>query len=453
MSVRQALAVGDNTAWNRRPRNRTGWVHDGFVACARAVTATELWLIGLVLLVLYCFALASLVSGLGLVLVPLVSDGVRALTNFHRRLASNWYGLEIPSPHPPRPPHPVTPAGWWRRCRAVLSDAATWRDLLWMVRNLLFGPALVSTPVALAGHGFVGVVIVPAMVLFGGHGFPFLLGHLLPAFTRPGFELWLAPLQGAVLIPIGLLLAPPLLRVYFRSARGLLSPTANAQLALRVQHLARTRTQAVDAQAAELRRIERDLHDGAQAKLVALGMNLGLAEALLTSDPDAAARLLAEARESSAEALSEIRDLIRGIHPPVLAERGLDGALRALALRVPTHVEVDIDLPGRPRAPVESALYFAGAEALTNVAKHSEASRAWLRLRHHDSLLELVVGDDGGGGAVPGNGSGLCGIERRLAAFDGTLVVNSPVGGPTTIIMELPCVLSSPKTSPSSGTA
>jgi signal transduction histidine kinase len=179
-------------------------------------------------------------------------------------------------------------------------------------------------------------------------------------------------------------------------------------------------------------------------------MSIGLAEELLARDPLAAQRLMAEAREDSGRALVELRDLVRGIHPPVLAERGLGGAVQALALAVPAPVEVDLDLPGRPPAPVESAVYFAVAEALANATKHSDARRVWIHLRHADGRLAALVGDDGRGGATPG--TGLRGIKRRLAAFDGTMTVTSPPGGPTVVAMELPCELSSPRTSPSSGT-
>jgi signal transduction histidine kinase len=243
------------------------------------------------------------------------------------------------------------------------------------------------------------------------------------------------------------------LRVHARFARLLLAPTRKTELALRVTHLTRTRTEAVDAQAAELRRIERDLHDGAQARLVALGMSLGMAEDIIGRDPEAARVLLVEARRSSGLALSELRDLVAGIHPPVLAERGLDGALRALAMALPIPVEITIDLPGRPQAPVESALYFAAAEVLTNVAKHSGANEGWGRLEYTGTNLRLTIGDNGRGGASIEAGTGLRGVARRLSALDGTLVVVSPPGGPTHVLMEVPCVLSSPKTSHSSGTA
>jgi signal transduction histidine kinase len=217
-------------------------------------------------------------------------------------------------------------------------------------------------------------------------------------------------------------------------------------MAARVGQLTESRQDAVDSSAAELRRIERDLHDGAQARLVALGMNIGFAEQVLRDNPDLALTLLAEARASSGQALTELRALVRGIHPPVLAERGLDGAVRALALSLPLPVELHIDLPGRLSAPVESAVYFAIAEALTNVVKHSGANRAWVQLEYDHSNLIAIVGDNGAGGAHPSLAGGLAGIERRLAAFDGMVAVTSPVGGPTQVTMELPCELSLART-------
>jgi signal transduction histidine kinase len=221
---------------------------------------------------------------------------------------------------------------------------------------------------------------------------------------------------------------------------------ADADLAGRVARLTETRGHAVDAAAAELRRIERDLHDGAQARLVALGMNLRAVERVLPASPSAALALVAEARESSVRALNELRDLIRGICPPVLADRGLGHAVHALVLDTPLPTALEIDLPGRLAAPVESACYFAVAEALANAVKHSGARHAGIRIQHAGGLLRIEVADDGVGGADPARGTGLQGVERRLGTFDGILAVSSPPGGPTMIVMEVPCALLSPKT-------
>jgi signal transduction histidine kinase len=236
---------------------------------------------------------------------------------------------------------------------------------------------------------------------------------------------------------------------YGTLARFMLSPAGHAELALRVRHLAETRSEAIDTGAAEMRRIERDLHDGAQARLVAMGMTLDAAGQLIDSNPAAARALLLEARDTSARALAELRDLVRGIHPPVLADRGLGEAVRALALDTPLHTETDIDVPGRLDAPVESACYFAIAEALTNAVKHSGARHVQIRMEHARGMLRIEVTDDGAGGADPASGSGLRGLERRLGTFDGILAVSSPPGGPTMIVIEVPCALSSPKISSS----
>jgi signal transduction histidine kinase len=221
-----------------------------------------------------------------------------------------------------------------------------------------------------------------------------------------------------------------------------------------VQVLTETRADLVDHSAAELRRLERDLHDGAQARLVALSMSLGMADAAFdTDDPEQARQLIKDARSTTSAAIGDLRSVVRGIHPPVLADRGIAGAVSALALDMAVPVTVDARLDGRPPAPVESALYFGVAECLANVGKHSGAAHGWITLTHADGLLRAVVGDDGRGGADPGTGTGMLGVMRRLAAFDGTMSVSSPVGGPTLVTLEVPCGLSSPKTTPSSGPA
>jgi signal transduction histidine kinase len=206
----------------------------------------------------------------------------------------------------------------------------------------------------------------------------------------------------------------------------------------RIAVLETTRAGAVDQQETELRRIERDLHDGAQARLVALGMSLGLAEQKFDSDPAAAQQLLADARRGAHEALEELRDLARGIHPPVLADRGLEAAIAALADRTPLRVNVAVDVDKRPAPPVESAAYFIVAEALANTGKHANADQVDIAIRRDGDELVVEVVDDGEGGADP-NGNGLGGLARRVEALDGTLVVTSPAGGPTTLRVVMPC--------------
>jgi signal transduction histidine kinase len=210
------------------------------------------------------------------------------------------------------------------------------------------------------------------------------------------------------------------------------------ELTERIETLETSRAGAVDVQETELRRIERDLHDGAQARLVALGMNLGMAEQKLTDDPAAAGALLAEARAGAEEALRELRDLARGIHPPVLTDRGLEAALRALISATPMQVELSVSVGERPPAAVETCAYFVVAEAIANAAKHAQASRVDVRIVRAGDVLVLEVVDNGIGGADP-EGTGLVGLRRRVEALDGRLVITSPTGGPTTVRAELPC--------------
>jgi len=230
----------------------------------------------------------------------------------------------------------------------------------------------------------------------------------------------------------------------------LLTPGRERELQEQVTTLTEARRRALEFQAAELQRVERDLHDGAQARLVSVGMTLGMAEITLADDPGEAGRLLAEARATVGDALADLRGLVRGILPPVLADRGLDGAVDALALSVPMPVTVAIDLDGAALSPpAESAAYFAVAEALANVVKHSGARSVAIRIACTDDTVSMEVEDDGVGGADPSVGTGLAGIARRLEALDGSVRLSSPPGGPTVVHMEVPCEPSSLKTSPS----
>ncbi|MFD8597134.1 sensor domain-containing protein [Kitasatospora sp. NPDC059646] len=387
--------------------------------------------------------------GVGVLLVPPIALAVRRLAGLRRTLAARWSGTEIREPYLPRPEAEPGVQGLWVRFRSILADPATWRDLLWLLVDPAVGFVLLLLPLTVVGYGVLGLLEPWVRETLAAHGGDntYLWVHLTDdAAART------AALLGLPVLLAGLLLAPVALRAHTALAGLLLGPTARAEaLAARrkVAHLTETRREALNAQAAELRRIERDLHDGAQARLVAMGMNLGVAERLVERDPQAAKQLLAETRQASATALDELRDLVRGIHPPVLADRGLVDAVRALAMNSPLDVTVSAELPGRPEAPVESAVYFGVSEALANAAKHSGAARVDIQLWYQDGLLKAQVTDDGTGGADPSRGTGLRGLERRLATFDGLLAVRSPHGGPTTLTMELPCVLSSPRTSSS----
>lgn len=375
-------------------RSRAG---AGVVSGVQGLALWILSLLGVGLVVALPLALGGLVHafvdstkgfefgfGPAFILTPGVVAAMRPLTNLVRRLAGRWCGVRVAVPYLPLTSE-ARKEGLGGRLRWLLSDPATWRDVLWAVAS-----PCVSWVVALGSWA-----------------------------------------------------APGMLHGYGRMARSMLAPVGRAELELRVRHLAWTRADTLDTGAAEMRRIERDLHDGAQARLVAMGMTLDAADRLLAEDVAAGRALVAEARESSAKALAELRDLVRGIHPPVLADRGLADAVHALALDLPLRVHSTSELTGRPPVPVESAAYFAVSELLANVSKHASAAQVWLDLRHEGGALRVDVTDDGAGGADPSRGTGLAGIERRIAAFDGVLAVSSPPGGPTVATIEIPCAISS----------
>jgi signal transduction histidine kinase len=347
--------------------------------------------------------LAVIVVGLPVLMVSMPLT--RWVTNLHRRFAAHVLGSPVPPPY-----RPTEGLSRLERLRVMASDPMTWRDLGWL---------LAALPLALTTSLVVLVLFVPVVT---------------------GIAWWYG---------VG-----PIMVARSRIDRWFLAVGTTERLEQRVEALTETRNQSLDHAAAELRRIERDLHDGAQARLAGLGMTLGMAAELLERDPDQAQRLLAEARQTSSAALGDLRDVVHGIHPPVLADRGLVSALQALALDLALPVEVSGDLGGgRLPAPVESAAYFAVAECLANVAKHAGAAHAWVELAVTDGTLTVVVGDDGRGLADPSGGTGMRGVARRLAAFDGTMRVSSPDGGPTLVTLEVPCDSSSPRTQPSSGTA
>ncbi|MGJ6965407.1 sensor histidine kinase [Streptosporangium sp. G11] len=400
------------------------------VTVGRALALGAMALLDTVLIAvtLVTFVLAF---GLGMIFCfPPAARLLRARTAMARKLTGTWLGTAVPVPYlpPPLPARPQ-PDGWYRherqlyktpwwpnwnnRWKWMFGDPATWRDGLWVFLNPLAG-VLLLLPLLLAGYA----VLTPRSDL--------------PAFA--------SPLLGLAAV-LALLATPGFLRGYAWWNHLLLSPTAKSVLAARVQRLDQARLATVDSQASELRRIERDLHDGAQARLVAMGMTLGAVEELMDKDPAAAKALLGKVREASSTALVELRDLVKGIHPPVLAERGLGDAVRALALDSPLKVTVTVDLETRPDSPVESAAYFSISELLANAARHGGAERVWIDISSNDHALRVVVADDGSGGADPSLGSGLRGIERRLAAFDGVLAVSSPRGGPTTATFDLPNAL------------
>ncbi len=380
-----------------RPPSRlrlTGYAALQAAAFVPLVPLFVFWLVGGVLMVVW----------VGALFLAITIPATRWLANGHRRMAANVLRTPLPAPYAPLAGQSVL-----RKLRTVATDPMTWRDLGWMLMAITVG--------------FV-ISLLSALLLL----------------TIVGWWIWY--------YAIG-----PLMRLRATLDARLLSPGVTERLERRVEQLTETRADAVDHSAAELRRLERDLHDGAQARLVALSLSLGMADSVMDKDPDAARKLVNDARETTDAALGELRSVVRGIHPPVLADRGLSGAVQALALDMAMPVRVEAELTGRPPAPVESAVYFAVAECLANIGKHAAAENAWIRLGHADGVLRVEVGDDGRGGADPHGGTGMTGVMRRLGAFDGSMMVSSPVGGPTIVTLEVPCALSSPRITPSSAPA
>jgi signal transduction histidine kinase len=306
----------------------------------------------------------------------------------------------------------------------------------------VFLPRVAATA-AVAGIMLFGLggIVVAAHWILTRQGMPAGVGSIALYGAVPvvnGGTKLLAGAEGLVLLGGCCLLVP---RMLSWGTDTELARRAQA-LAQRVDRLTRTRTDATEVAVAELRRIERDLHDGAQARLVAVGMSLRAAEELMGANPEAARALVAEARETSSRALDDLRGLVRGIYPPVLADRGLADAVRALALDAPVAVDTDITLEEEPPMPVAAAVYFAIAEALTNAVRHSGADAVEIGIGHSDGgMLRATIVDDGQGGADASAGTGLSGIERRLATFDGVVAVTSPPGGPTIVVIEVPCPL------------
>ena len=350
----------------------------------------------------------------------------RGWTSAQRRLSGWQLGDPIPSPY--RPP---LRRGLGARVLAVLTDPQTWRDLAWLAFDSIVGFALGVIHIAVWGT-VVGSLLLPAW----WWSMPDDAAYL---WMQPGDtgESFVGVAIGLVLLPVATATTRWFAVGHARVARALLGPGKSA----RVEQLTESRAGAVDAAHEELQRIERDLHDGAQARLVALAMDLGMAERKIADDPAGGRELVGEAREEALRALAELRELVRGIGPSILRDRGLEAAIRSLVAgrALPVDVQVDAGTP-RPTDTVEAAAYFVVAESIANAAKHSGASRAAVRV-WRDAAGRLVVecSDDGRGGADVSHGTGLSGLAKRVAALDGAFTVSSPAGGPTVVRAEIPC--------------
>ncbi|MEU7738987.1 sensor histidine kinase [Nonomuraea sp. NPDC049158] len=351
----------------------------------------------------------------------------RPVCRMVRSLVAKWTGTVIPAGY--RQAGPVTQMAtghWWNgysyertsrdarmdlRWRTRWRDPAVWRDLRFMAIVPITAGVICAIPPA-------GVVAA-------------VLGLSQPALP--------ARLVGVLGLAVAIGGAPYAWRSVEPVAVRFLRASPATALADRVDELTAQRADTTVAQAAEIRRIERDLHDGAQARLVALGLSLATAEKLMETNPDQAKALMREARAGAATSLTELRELVKGINPPVLSERGLVDAVRALALDSPLEATVSTDLQLRLDPPIESAVYFGVAELLTNAVKHAHATRARISIARDDTGIVVDVEDDGRGGAGMRPDGGLAGLRRRLAVFDGALEITSPAGGPTCVRMVVPC--------------
>jgi signal transduction histidine kinase len=346
------------------------------------------------------------------------------LTKIHRHRLRVTAGIEIP-PQPPRPDR-LTPWG----IAAAARSRATWRQAGY---PFLAAPALALAAAAAVATWLAGI----------GCALVYLYAWRLRADSMLHRGIVAAQDHHLTVAGIAALLAAPWITAGVatldaRAARALLGPSRAEELEHRVEHLTQTRAGVVDAADAERRRLERNLHDGTQQRLVSLAMNLGMARAQ-ASTAEEAQQAIAEAHEEAKAALAELRDLIRGLHPAVLEDRGLDAALSGVAARMPIPVRVSVDLPRRPAPVIEAVAYFIVSEGLANIAKHAQASQAEVVVQQAGDRLHVIVSDDGAGGADPARGTGLAGLARRAAAVDGTLEVSSPPGGPTLLTADLPC--------------
>lgn len=426
MTAADRTTGGNNVVDASTPREPMSDLPFGRAAVGRGLRLAGLALIDLLMLMWLCVVVVLSCIGIGLPLVNPTLRMVRGNAERHRQLSHELAGVPVVGRYLPVP----SEEGRWglRAARRQLSDPTVLRDLLWNVTNPVVGLLLGILPVAMVLHGVLGVALATANAFGNQIMFAELYGLVL---LHDDFTYLMAGVLGVAWIAVGIIAARPLLRLHGLWTRASLHTDQTDELSRRVSRLTETRTTALDIQEAEIQRIERDLHDGAQARLVAMGMTISRASRLLATDPEAAAELLDSAKADSATALQELRSLVRGIRPPVLADRGLAEALRALAAASPVQTEVSTDLDHRLAGPLETALYFAASELVTNAAKHSGASVVDVDLRAEAGTVWLIVADNGVGGAEAAAGGGLDGIRRRLAPFDGDFAISSPVGGPT----------------------
>lgn len=342
--------------------------------------------------VLMCVGISTVVIWVGVVILVGAAVSARAFGNAHRYWARTLLGANLPA----EPVLEDTGESMLRQWRTLLTDRRTWRDFLYL---------MLEFPLSIIGFAL-AVASIP-------------------------------------LVPLALWVAPRYAWLHSQLAVAMLGPDRTADLTAKAERLQASRARGVDAAEAERRRIERDLHDGAQQRLVAVAMGLGRAKGKFDADPEMARTLIDEAHADAKLAVAELRDLARGIYPAVLGDRGLDAALSSLAARCPVPVDVTVTVDPRPPAAVESTAYFIVGESLTNIAKHADATtatiRVWREERPAGDQVVVEITDNGSGGAGLRPGGGLAGLADRAATIDGVMTVVSPLGGPTVIRADLPC--------------
>ncbi|MFE1905444.1 sensor histidine kinase [Streptomyces gardneri] len=410
---------------------------------ARTWRALGYVLIGLPLSVCwFALSVAFVSAGAGLLItflgVPILAGALAMCRGFgavERARARALLDFDVKAPEPVR----GKTGGAFSWMGAMLKNGASWRHLLYAILHMPWAIFGFTVTVALWGWGWSLFTyplwrwVFPAYV--GQDGLQLYGDGTHNFYLDSPFETGVTSAIGLLFVLVGPWVLRGIVAVDRLLVSGLLGPS---RLASRVTELESDRGLVVDTAAADLRRIERDLHDGPQARLASLAMDLGLAKEKLAEDPKAAAVMVDEAHGEVKVALQELRDLARGIHPAVLTDRGLDAALSSVASRCAVPVSVDVDLPARPVAAIEGIAYFTVSELLQNVSKHARARRAWVDVWRAGDRLMLQVRDDGVGGAEAAAGRSLAGLTDRVGAVDGVLAVDSPAGGPTTVTVELP---------------
>ncbi len=438
-----AMEYGDGYgSWGEERRHR-------LPAGLRAPVEARSWrefgyvLLGLpVGILLFTYAVTMVSVGAGLLVtflgVPVLAAGLAGCRGFgalERARARALLGAEVSAPEPLRPKG----RGEMAWMGAVLRSGSSWRQLLYAVIQFPWSVFSFVVAVTFWTYGWAMLTYPLWFWVFpvwaGQDGLQLYGDETHSVYLDNPFEVTMTALVGLLFTMASPWIVRGLTTVDRVMVGALLGPS---RLGARVVELESDRGVVVDTAAADLRRIERDLHDGAQARLVALAMDLGLAKEKLAEDPRAAAVMVDSAHGEVKTALQELRDLARGIHPAVLTDRGLDAALSSVASRCTVPVVVDVDLPARPVPAIEGIAYFTVSELLQNVSKHAGASRATVDVWKVENRLMLQVADDGVGGADTGSGSGLAGLAERIGAVDGILVVDSPAGGPTRVTAELP---------------